>query len=329
MRSVRIAAIQPNYIPIPDEYYCQSENYRGNCEEIVSNYVIPQLNVTLNLLNEAGQKGCDIVTTSESITGVGAYIIDAAEESVFPELVRLSQSLVEEELSNISRRYNMYIVGCYFKFIGNKIYNVASIFSREGSIIGCYKKVQLPSDEKFQCVEGESIDIFELDFGKVGIAICYDMMFPEVVQVEALKGAEIIFHPTVGYGWYDSIGEATLRTRANDNSVYIVTAKNYIYNRAGKSSIINYWGEVLVDGGFEENAVIYKDIDLDIGKTQPDWYFPTHSSGVKQVRERMRCERNPELYKIIAEPEKKKYKIPDLSKKQELINNIKSGRCHW
>jgi omega-amidase len=329
MRNVRVAAIQPDYISIPEEYYCLSENYRGNCEEIMSNYVIPQLNVTFNLLHEAGQKGCDIVTTSESISGIGGYIIDEAEESVFPELVRLSQEVVEKELSSISRRYNMYIIGCYFKSIEDKIYNVASIFNRKGSIVGCYKKVQLPSDEKYQCVEGDSIDVFNLDFGRIGISICYDMMFPEVVQVQALKGAEIIFHPTLGYGWYDSIGEATLRTRANDNSVYIVTSKNYGYHRAGKSSIINYWGEVLVDAGFAENAVIYKDINLDIEKTQPDWYFPTHSSGVKQVKQRILCERKPELYQIIAEPQEKKYEIPDLEKKEEFIDNIKSGSCHW
>lgn len=329
MRNVRVAAIQPHYLGMPEEYYCLSENYNANAEEIVQNYVRPQLNVTFGLLHDAGQKGCDIVTTSENIAGTGVFIVDPSEESIFPELVKLSQDIIEDELAKISRKYSMYIIGCYFKRIENTIYNVASIFNREGTIVGCYKKVQLPSDEKYQCAEGDSIDIFELDFGKIGIAICYDMMFQEVVQVEALKGAEIIFHPTAGYGWYDSIGEATLRTRANDNHVYIVTAKNYGYNRAGKSSIINYWGEVLVDAGFAENAIIYKDIDLDIEKTQPEWYFPTHSSGVQQVDLRMLCERRPELYKIIAELQKKDYEIPDLKKKQEFINKIKSGQCRW
>lgn len=329
MRNVRIGAVQPRYLTLPGEYNCLNENYCGNIEEIMQSYVIPQLNVTFNLVDEAGQKRCDIVTTSENMAGLYSFLIDDSEVNLFPELVKSSQEIIEEELSKMSRKYSMYIIGCYFKCIGDSIYNVASIFDRKGSIAGCYKKVQLPSDEKFQCLEGESIHVFDLDFGRIGISICYDMMFPEVVEIQALKGAEIIFHPTAGYGWYDSIGEATLRTRANDNSVYIVTAKNWVFNGAGKSSIINYWGEVLADAGFAENAVIYNDIDLDVEKAQPDWYFPVHTTGVKNVRERMLCERRPELYKEISELRERKYEIPDLKNKQKLIDDIKSGKCHW
>jgi len=329
MRNVKIAAIQPNYLPLPEQYHCLGNNYNENLKEIMSAFVLPQLDVTFKLLQEAGRKNCDIVTTCENIAGIYGFIIDAPEKTMFSELVTLSQKIIEEELSRISKQHNMYVIGCYFKFIDGNIYNVASIFSRKGIIMGCYKKIQLPSDEKHQCLAGENIEVFELDFGKIGISICYDMMFPEVEQVQALKGAEIIFHPTAGYGWYDSIGEATLRTRANDNSVYIVTSKNNVFNHAGKSSIINFWGEVLVDAGFIENTIVYKDIDLDIEKTQPDWYFPIHTSGVKSVKERMRCERRPELYKIIGAPQEKKYEIPDLNKLSELIDTIKSGGCHW
>lgn len=115
-------------------------------------------------------------------------------------------------------------------------------------------RVHAPSDV-WQISEGERIDIFELDFGKIGICICYDMVFPEVINIQALQGAEIIFHPTLGYGWYDENGEATLKTRANDNSVYIVSSKNYMLNRAGKSSVIDYWGHVVADAGFNKNCI--------------------------------------------------------------------------
>ena len=174
----------------------------------------------------------------------------------------------------------------------------------------------------------------ELDFGKIAICICYDMMFPESVQIPALKGAEIIFHPTFGYGWYDSIGEATLRTRANDNGIYIVTSKSYVYNGAGKSSIIDPWGQVLADAGFAKDAIVSGTIDLDSKKSHPDWYFNSYMSGTSDVRERMRKERRTELYmneynaikeKLIAE----KFKVPNTEEKQKILEAIRKGECHW
>ncbi len=154
-------------------------------------------------------------------------------------------------------------------------------------------------------------------------------MFPEFVRVQALKGAEIIFHPTFGYSWYDSVGEATLRTRANDNGVYIVTSKDYVYNAAGKSSIIDYWGQVLCDAGFKENEVLVTEIDLDKKKVQPEWYFNTRITGMSEVTARLSRERRPELYNAIVEPGREKLRLPDHDGKLQIFREIKSGECHW
>lgn len=329
MRKVKLAAIQPGYIGIPDKYYCLSENYINNPEEILENYIKEQMKVSLNLLEKAGEEGCDIVTTSEDVTGIGHYIVDITDKNIFPELVALACPVIEARLSEISAKYSMYIIGCYFKYIGDRIYNTAVIYDREGKICGQYCKVQLPPDEKWQVSEGNSLDVFELDFGKIGICICYDMMFQECARVLALKGAEIIFHPTAGYGWYDEIGEATLKTRANDNSVYIVTAKNYVFNHAGKSSIIDYWGQVLVDAGFYSDVIVFKEIDLDEKKLQPEWYNPTNMSGIAEVRKRHLMERRPELYTTICSPIKEKFTMPEKEQQLLIIEKIKAGKCRW
>jgi predicted amidohydrolase len=154
------------------------------------------------------------------------------------------------------------------------------------------------------------------------------MMFPEAAAVLARKGAEIILHPTAGYGWYDAIGEATLRTRANDNSLYILTAKNYAYNCAGKSSVIDPWGHVLADAGFRRNAVITREIDLDEGKTQPEWFYPSQMSGFSDVRERNRFERRPSLYGALVEPADR-FRVPDEARRTVLRERIKKGECRW
>jgi predicted amidohydrolase len=329
MRNVKVGAIQSRGIEVPEQYDCNSGHYINDVSAILENYIKKQIAVTTDLLRRAGGERCDIVTTCEDITMISAYVMDITEKNIFQELVRQAEPIVVKELSDIAREHSMYIVGCYLILREGRVYNIASIFDRKGEVVGEYRKTHLPPFEKWQCTPGDDISVFDLDFGRVGLCICYDMMFPEFVQVQALKGAEIIFHPTFGYGWYDSIGEATLRTRANDNGVHIVTAKNYIFNGAGNSSVIDYWGQVLVDAGFYENTIVTKCIDLDVKKTQPDFHFLTHVTGVAELTERKTKERRPDLYGIIAEKCNEVTNELTREEKLSVLEKIKSGECHW
>jgi len=328
MRQIKVAAIQPCMFKIPPHFLPYSDKFIDDTQQIIENYVKKQLIITIRLLEKAGAEGCDIVTTCEDAAAMADFSLDISEKNVFPKLVELSQPIVEKAYSTIAKKYSMYIIGCYLVKHDNLIYNAASVFDRNGKKTGEYKKTHLPANEKWKITPGDSIDVFELDFGKIGICICYDMMFPETVQVLASKGAEIIFHPTFGYSWYDDIGEAALRVRANDNGVYIVTSKNYKYNAAGKSSIIDYWGHVLADAGFSKDVIVTKEIDLDIKKEQPPWYFNSCMTGITNLTDRMRLERRPEIYSIICE-QTENLKIPDKEQKQKIINALKNGECRW
>lgn len=329
MREITVAAIQPHMIGMEKQYNVFSEGYRNEPLEIVERYVEKQICVTTALLERAGEAGCSIVTTSEDICGLGDYQYDLSDKNIFPELVRQSCPLAENALAHVAAKYGMYVVGCYYKLLDGKIWNVASLFDRAGNILGEHRKVHLPACERWQCAEGDAFEAFETDFGRVGMCICYDMMFQESVEMLSLKGAEIVFHPTYGYGWYDDIGEATLRVRANDNGVYIVTAKNYQFNRAGKSSIIDHWGQVLADAGFAENALVMKTIDLDVRKTQPDWHMGTAMSGVADVKLRMLKERRPEVYGAIAEDLHGRLRILECEEQKQLFEGIKKGEYGW
>lgn len=329
MRKVKVAAIQPGQAAMPESCNWQSSAYRNNPMEILGNYLAKQMDVTFKLLEQAGREGCDIATSCEDSAGVGFYMADVSERNLFTELVARSAPMLEARFSDIADRFSMYVVGCYYKQIQNTNCNIATIFDRNGNPVGRYQKTHLPPDETWQSAAGGEIAAFDLDFGRIGLAICYDMMFPEMVQVLALKGAEVIFHPTFGYGWYDGIGEATLRTRANDNSVHIVTAKNARFNGAGKSSVIDFWGHVLAEAGFDENVIVTRDIDLDKKKTQPEWHNPTRMSGISDVGVRMSRERRPELYGIICEPLKNRFAAPPIEEQKAIMEQIKDGRCRW
>lgn len=74
----------------------------------------------------------------------------------------------------------------------NKPYNLAILINRNGEIKGQYKKIHLYGEE---VRAGKKIRVFNTDFGKIGIVICWDLAFPELFKKMKEKGAQIVFCP--------------------------------------------------------------------------------------------------------------------------------------
>jgi len=330
MRKIKVGALQPAELTTIGQYRWGNPNYKPDIETIMAHSILPQAEVTFALLEKAGEAGLDVVTTCEDISLSNAYIIDTTASNVFREIVKRSYPIFEERISAIAKKYNMNIIACYYKPCDGAIYNTASAFNRSGEIVGEYKKAHLPCDEQFQVTPGDSIHTISMDFGTIGIMICYDMMFPAMGEALSLLGAEVVFHPTFGYGWNDSIGEATVRTRASDGSFYLVTAKNYNGTAAGKSSVIDYWGTVLADAEYEKNALVWAEIDLDIQKAQPSWHVQTAITGQPNMRLRHEGERRTDLYGIVVEDALHKYAILAPGTEQdEYRKKVAANIYHW
>jgi hypothetical protein len=99
-----------------------------------------------------------------------------------------------------------------------KKYNRGVLYDRSGQLMGIYDKIHPYSPEANQqgVIPGSRTEIFETDFGKVGMIICADSWFTDVTQLFALKGAEVILFPVAGY--FRSI----IHARAADNRVRFV-----------------------------------------------------------------------------------------------------------
>jgi len=338
MRKIKVAAIQP--------LMTYTRPRSASIEDKLA-YIHDQTKTTLELLEQAGQAAADIVTTCEDVAHVSNFGVDI-DSDIFESLVDISAPIVEEELRKIAQKYNMYIVGAYITKREGKIYNIASIFDRRGNIIGEYRKTHLPVGETWQTIPGENLDVFALDFGtpaegntpsaqsasqgfrcSIGISICYDMSFPEMIRAMALKGAEIIFHPTYGYSVYESIGEAILRTRAFDSGVYIVTSKSAMHNGPGKSRVISAWGHVMVDAGYAANVIVVQEIDLDAKQQQPQWFFNGALTAEPEASLRLRKERRPELYGELTNTNIERVRVPSEDEKLRLLNDIRQGKIRW
>ncbi|TDQ35423.1 bifunctional GNAT family N-acetyltransferase/carbon-nitrogen hydrolase family protein [Aureibacillus halotolerans] len=124
-------------------------------------------------------------------------------------------------------KYNVNIVGgSHFVEEGDKIYNIAYLFRRDGTIEKQYKIHVTPNERKWWGIApGDAIRVFDTDCGKVAIQICYDIQFPELARIATDRGANIIFVP---FCTDDRQGYLRVRycsqARAVENQVYVVTA---------------------------------------------------------------------------------------------------------
>ncbi|OLO25113.1 carbon-nitrogen hydrolase [Alkalihalophilus pseudofirmus] len=99
--------------------------------------------------------------------------------------------------TNLAVKYNVNIIGgSHFVEEENKIYNIAYLFRRDGTIDKQYKLHITPNERKWWGISpGNEIKVFDTDCGKIAIQICYDLEFPELGRIAVDKGANIIFTP--------------------------------------------------------------------------------------------------------------------------------------
>jgi len=205
-------------------------------------------------IDAAGKLGLDVVCLGEAITivGTGCSVKDCAEPVPGP---------ATRQLADAARRNRIWVVAGLTERVGDVVYNTAVLLDRKGQIAGKYRKVHLPREEWKQGVRpGDVYPVFETDFGKVAIQICYDWFFPEPAAIFALKGARIIFAPTWGNTLPDEAGrvdgESVFRVRARDNGLYMVPS---VYS--GNSLVIDPMGRILACSGGKE-GVFWAEIDL-------------------------------------------------------------------
>jgi predicted amidohydrolase len=232
----------------------------------------PEKNLQLwcEQIDAAGKLGLDIVCLGETITAVGtsATIEDCAQPIPGP---------VSRQLAQAANRNHIWVVVGLTELDGEVVYNTAVLLDRQGRIAGKYRKVHLPREEWKKGVQpGSDYPVFETEFGKVAIQICYDWFFPESTAIFALGGAQIVFAPTWGNTLADEDGkvngESTFRVRARDNGVYMVPS---VYG--GNSLVIDPMGKILASSE-GKHGVFWAEVDLG-RRERLDWVGHWRSVG--------------------------------------------------
>jgi beta-ureidopropionase len=168
-----------------------------------------------------------------------------------------------EKLLETSRRSGMTIVAGIAEKSNDNYYNSAVVVGNK--YIGKYRKVHLFSKEKKLFNRGREFKVF----GKIGVMICFDWVYPESARVLMLKGAEIIAHPAALVLPYcpDS-----MKTRSLENRVFSVTADRVGGERGlryiGSSQIVDTTGRILCRASEAKEEFAIRTIQLKDAKNK-------------------------------------------------------------
>lgn len=207
----------------------------------------------------------DIILLPEGITivGTGKKFDDVAEPVPGPTTGRLGEA---------ARKHNAYIVAGIYERDGAALYNTAVLIDRAGRFAGKYRKVYIPREEtEGGLLPGSDYPVFETDFGRVGMMICWDVQYPDPARGLALRGAEMILMPIWG-------GNVTLaKARAIENHLFLVTS-GYDY----PTHIIDPNGKILATAAGDGAAAI---ATVDLAKRYVDaWLGHMRSRFMKELR---------------------------------------------
>lgn len=160
------------------------------------------------------------------------------------------------------------------------VYQTSVLFDRDGQIVGRYRKSHALPDDAVAL--GDELPVFNTDIGTIGFSIGTDFYFPEIYEVQSMKGADLL----VWQHYPERLREhfqwvPLLKARGLDSHAHLITAmyadpRAYLTNRYdrgmpgaawGRSMILNRVGTALADTGYDE-GIATTIIDLDKRKTE-------------------------------------------------------------
>lgn len=253
-------------------------NYRVAAIQMTSHSDVEKnLKTAEKYISEAAQKGAKLIVLPEMFAVMG---IDQLDKVKIRET--LGQGRIQDFLSQQAAKYGVWLVGgtipVAVKNSSEKVHAACLVYDDKGQRVAYYEKIHLfdvtlsGTRESYQesktTVPGNKVVVLPTPFGKIGLAVCYDVRFPEMFRTMHDQDVECIILPaaftyTTGSAHWDIL----VRARAIENQVYIIAAAQTGQHDNGRktyghSMIVDPWGMVKANLS-EEQGVVIADMDMD------------------------------------------------------------------
>ncbi len=238
----RIAA-QANAFKVAAVQMASGPNVAGNLEE------------ARRLIEKAAEQGARLVVLPEYFPIMGMTDTDKIAVREQP-----GNGVIQSFLSEAARKHKIWLVGGSIPLaasVPNKVLNSCLVFDETGAQVARYDKIHLFNldlgnehyHEASTIEPGKQVVVVESPFGRIGLAVCYDLRFPELFR--AMQNVDIIVLPSA---FTDTTGkmhwEPLVRARAIENLAYVIAAAQGGYHVSGRethghSMIVDPWGRIL------------------------------------------------------------------------------------
>ena len=247
------------------------------------------LEKSIRAMEEAARCGADLILFPE--VQLTEFFPQYPGQDVTSYRIPLDSEIVKE-FCRAAKENHIMAVPNILLYEKEKTYDASLFIRKDGSIAGVQKMVHVAQTEQFYeqdyyTPSNDGFHVFDTEFGKIGLVICFDRHYPESIRTESLMGADLILIPTVNtksepsemFAW-------ELRVQAFHNNVAIAMC-----NRVGKEGNMDFSGEsIVVDANGDVTAmaddteqILYAEIDLtrsrEIRKRRPytglrrtEWY---------------------------------------------------------
>ena len=249
-RTPRVAVAQFNCVP---------DNVAANLERIGG------------LIHAAAADCADLVILHETAT-TGYFIADKLDR-----LAETEDGPSATAMAGFARANAIHVAIGMAVRDGDDVYDAQLLFAPDGKRLATYKKIHLFSAEREWYAYGNSPTVIETSIGRIGMSICYDLMFPEFIRKLVDLGADLVINSTnwisdhfqrETWGWTGSTVESLARIRALENGVWVAMAngigQEQGFESLGYSCVVAPSGKVLASTGCAQGiAAASLDYDSD------------------------------------------------------------------
>jgi len=209
------------------------------------------------LTRVAHADGAQLVILPECAT-TGYFVGERVRELATP-----ADGPVVERLAGLADGLGIHLAVGIIEAAGEDVHDCLALFAPRAGLVAMYRKVHLFAGERATFRPGDTPCLVDTAIGRLGLTVCYDLMFPEYIRGLVLGGAELIVNGTdwitdpwqVGMGWTGESVRALARIRALENGVHVAMAarvgEEAGFTSVGHSTIAGPTGAILatLDGG--------------------------------------------------------------------------------
>jgi N-carbamoylputrescine amidase len=256
------------------------------------------------LVREAAAKGAQIILIQELFER--CYFCQKQVPAYLEFATLVAENPAVQHFQNVAAELGVVLPVSFYERANNALYNSVAIIDADGGNLGVYRKSHIPDgpgySEKYYFSPGDTgFKVWDTEFARIGVAICWDQWFPECARSMALQGAELLFYPTaIGSEPHDATINSCAHWQRSQQghaaaNVVPVIASNRVGRETDQESAITFYGASFIT---DESGDIVAQADASAESVL------THTFDLDAIATRRRAwglfrDRRPELYSAV------------------------------